>query len=63
MIFTFQKTGAANLGISWTFFRKAVGNDHSPHGTYDHLVEGDLLDLLRELLAPHLIGRPQPSPW
>ena len=32
--FAFQKTGAPNLRISQTFFRKAVGWTHSPHGTY-----------------------------
>jgi predicted AlkP superfamily pyrophosphatase or phosphodiesterase len=30
---TFQKTGAVNLRMPWTFFRKAVGLSHSPHGT------------------------------
>jgi hypothetical protein len=30
---TFQKTGATNLRIPWTFVRNAVGRDHSPHGT------------------------------
>jgi hypothetical protein len=34
VILTFQKTGAANLRTPWTFFRKAVGWNHSPHGTY-----------------------------
>ena len=33
VIVTFQKTGAVNLRIPWTFFRKAVGMSHSPHGT------------------------------
>ena len=32
--FTFQKIGAPNLRTSLTFFRKAVGWTHSPHGTY-----------------------------
>src|SRR5260370_2520510 len=31
---TFQKIGAPNLRTSWTFFRKAVGWTHCPHGTY-----------------------------
>jgi hypothetical protein len=31
---TFQKSGATNLRTSRTFFRKAVGWNHSPHGTY-----------------------------
>jgi len=30
---TFQKMGAPNLRTPWTFFRKAVGWNHSPHGT------------------------------
>jgi hypothetical protein len=32
--FTFQKIGALNLRMSRMFFRKAVGWNHSPHGTY-----------------------------
>src|SRR5262249_14561522 len=32
--FAFQKIGAPNLRMSRTFFRKAVGWTHSPHGTY-----------------------------
>jgi hypothetical protein len=32
--FTFQKIGAPNFRTSRTFFRKAVGCIHSPHGTY-----------------------------
>ena len=31
--FTFQKIGAPNLSTSRTFLRKAVGWNHSPHGT------------------------------
>src|SRR5262249_41008298 len=31
---TFQNIGATNLRTSRTFFRKAVGWTHSPHGTY-----------------------------
>src|SRR6266850_1343219 len=31
---TFQKSGALNFRMPWTFFRKAVGINHSPQGTY-----------------------------
>src|SRR3989442_5653955 len=31
---TFQNSGALNLRMPWTFFRKAVGINHSPQGTY-----------------------------
>src|SRR5215813_3815418 len=33
VILTFQKTGAVNLRAPCTFFRNAVGWNHSPHGT------------------------------
>jgi hypothetical protein len=34
VILTFQKSGAGNLRMPWTLFRKAVGWNHLPHGTY-----------------------------
>jgi hypothetical protein len=34
VILTFQKTGTVNLRMPWTFLRKAVGQNHAPHGTY-----------------------------